>query len=417
MTPLFAADQESMQKGMQILFVTELWPPNSGTFIFEQIRSLADHASATVVVLVPIAPDWPRYRAMRSPLADMPAGPCLMPELERAPIYYLRYRTIPELGKYINSLLALRALKYFLNRQHERFDLIHAHFAYIVGFAAARAGRRFHIPVIITAYGSDINFYSRRLPRNWVAAMFTIWGLRHAVAITVLSENLKKKVLALGVSEQRISIIPLGIRPTVFFPQGEKRHLRQKMQLQETAIYFLYVGNFVSVKGLEVLLEAFALVSQQLPQAKLVMVGSGELELTLKAQAQKLEIDRQVIWQNRKSHSEIPLWMSAADFLVLPSLSEGYGLVVLEALACGTPVIASRVGGVPEILISSDLGMMAPPGDSDALVRAMLEAAAKKWDAKKLVDYAHSNTWTERAQRFLQIYQNVLAAERRASRS
>jgi glycosyltransferase involved in cell wall biosynthesis len=80
-------------------------------------------------------------------------------------------------------------------------------------------------------------------------------------------------------------------------------------------------------------------------------------------------------------------------------------------------VIASRVGGVPEILISSDLGMMAPPGDSDALVRAMLEAAAKKWDAKKLVDYAHSNTWTERAQRFLQIYQNVLAAERRASRS
>jgi glycosyltransferase involved in cell wall biosynthesis len=394
---------------MRVLVVTELWPPHSGSFIFEQVKAIAPHVTAAVVVLVAHPPPLSRYRTRRSRYSEKTAGPELTHDI---PVYYLHYHTIPELGRYLNSIQAYRALTHFLRQQKERFDLIHAHFAYVAGFAAARAGRRFRLPVIVTAYGSDINFYTQRTPRNWVAAQLTIWGLRHAAAVTVLSDDLQKKVSALGVPEHRLAVVPLGIQLADFFPRGEKRALRQQLQLSEIGPVFLCVANLVPVKGPKFLLDAFARVCSQLPQAKLVMVGSGELELILKAQAQKLEIDRQVIWLGRKPHAEIPLWMSAADFLVLPSLSEGYGLVVLEALACGTPVIATRVGGVPEILASSDLGMMTPPGDSEALARVMLDAVAKKWDTKKLVDYAHSNTWTERAQRFLQVYQNVLGAER-----
>jgi glycosyltransferase involved in cell wall biosynthesis len=390
---------------MRILFVTELWPPNGGSFVFEQVKSVGAFVSATVAVLVPHLPALPRYRARPSPFVEKSAGPELLNSVE---VYYLRYQTIPELGRYLNSIQAFRALQRFLRGARERFDLIHAHFAYVAGYAAVRAGRRCRIPTVVTVHGSDINYYTRRSPRNLAAALATIWGLRHAAAITAVSNDLKNKVAALGVPDHRITVVPNGIDESVFFPRGQRSALRRQLQLPETGTIFLYVGNFARVKGLDFLLQAFALVHVWLPQAMLVMVGSGELEAVLKARAQSSGIGQHVIWVGRKPHAEIPFWMSAADLLVLPSLSEGYGLVILEALACGTPAIASQVGSVPEILIAPELGMMVPPGDSAALARAMLEAVGKSWQTEKLVAYARANTWAKRAARFLKVYQSVL---------
>jgi glycosyltransferase involved in cell wall biosynthesis len=141
------------------------------------------------------------------------------------------------------------------------------------------------------------------------------------------------------------------------------------------------------------------------------------LESSLKQLAPAVGIERNIIWAGRKPHAEIPIWMSAANFLILPSLSEGYPMVVLESLACGTPVIASRVGGIPEILVSDDFGTMVQPRDSEALTQAILNAIDKKWDSAKLVAYAHANTWTERAQRFMKVYQDVLKTEGEAHRT
>jgi glycosyltransferase involved in cell wall biosynthesis len=138
------------------------------------------------------------------------------------------------------------------------------------------------------------------------------------------------------------------------------------------------------------------------------MVGQGELEIDLKQYAKSFGVDQYVIWAGRKPHEEIPLWMSATDFLVLSSHSEGYGLVILEALACGTPVIATCVGGVPEILVSPALGMMVQPGDREALAHAMSEATNKSWDKNKLMAFVQTNTWAERTQHFLKVYQSVL---------
>lgn len=394
---------------MRILIVTEMWPPHSGSFVVEQIKSLAPFISITVVVLVPQPPNLGRYQWLRSPLLAMPAGPSLLPELgENIPIHYLRYRTIPELGKYLNSWQAWRVLRRFLQQQRERFDLLHAHFAFLVGFAAARAGRRFNTPVVVTTHGSDINYYSHRTPKNLFAAWFTIWGLRHAMAVTAVCEDLKNKVAALKIPPERIKIVPAGIRETIFYPRGEKPALRRQLQLAENGNLFLFVGNLIPVKGLDYLLNALAQICKKLPEVRLAILGSGELETSLKRLADTLRIAQSIVWVGRKPHAEIPIWMSAADFLVLPSQSEGYPMVVLEALACGTPVIASRVGGIPEILVSTAFGIMVPPRDCEALAQAMLEALARQWDKKKLVDYARANTWAERAQRFLHVYHDVL---------
>ncbi|MDZ7363255.1 MAG: glycosyltransferase family 4 protein [candidate division KSB1 bacterium] len=390
---------------MRVLIVTELWPPHGGSFVFEQVKAIAPYVSVTVAVLIPNPPDLSRYRSRWSRFADKSAAP----EMEDGiPVYYLRYRTIPELGKYLNSVQAFRALACFLRQRKDQFDLIHAHFAYTTGFAAVRAGRSFDLPVIVATYGSDINFYTKRTPKNFAAALFTIWGLRHAAAITALSKDLATKISALGISHQQITVISLGIRETIFSPRGEKLMLRRQLQLPTAGPLFLFVGNWVPVKGLKYLFDAFARVCQHLQQTKLMMIGSGELEPVLKQQAQTLGIVNKIIWIGQKAHAEIPLWMSAADFLVLPSLSEGYGLVVLEALACGTPVIASRAGGIPEILTSDDFGILVPPRDSEALARAMLEAAGRKWAMKKLVDYAHAHTWSKQTQDLLKLYQNVM---------
>lgn len=396
---------------MKVLIVTEMWPPHSGMFVVEQIKSLTPFISIAVVVLVPCPPNWQRYRPRRSPLTEMPEGPQQIPELgDQVEIYYLRYRTIPELGKYLNSQQAYRALTNFL-QQHKNFDLLHAHFAYILGYAAVRAGRQLQIPVVVTTHGSDINYYTRRTLNNWAAAWPTIWGLRHATAVTVVCEDLRKKALSLNVPAERITIIPAGVREHIFFPRGEKRSLRQQLKLSEKDTFLLFVGNLIPVKGLKFLFQALTQICKKQSSIKLVIIGGGELETSLKKLAQALRIETNIIWAGRKPHAEIPLWMSAANFLVLPSLSEGYPMVALESLACGTPVIASRVGGIPEILVSPDFGVMVPSRDSEALAQAILDAVDKNWDPPKLVAYARANTWTERAQKFLQVYQNVLEAE------
>jgi glycosyltransferase involved in cell wall biosynthesis len=140
------------------------------------------------------------------------------------------------------------------------------------------------------------------------------------------------------------------------------------------------------------------------------MIGSGELENDLKRQAKMSGLENKIFWAGQKPHEEIPLWMSAADFFVLSSLSEGYGLVLLEALACGTPVIASRVGGVVEVLVSAEFGIMVSPDNSEKFAEAMLDAAGKSWNKNKLVAYAQANTWSIRAQRLLQLYQTILTS-------
>lgn len=393
---------------MKVLIVTEMWPPHSGTFVIEQIKSLTPFISITVAVLVPTPPDWPRYRSRRSPLSEMSEGPQQMPELgAQVEIYYLPYHTIPELGKYLNSRRAFRVLVNFLHK-HKSFDLIHAHFAYILGYAAVRAGRQLHIPVVVTTHGSDINYYTRRVPANWAAAWPTIWGLQQAAAVTVVCEDLRKKVLLLKIPVERTTIIPAGVRENIFFPRGEKKPLRQQLKLPEKDTILLFVGNVISVKGLKFLFQALGQICKKQSSIKLVVIGGGELETSLKKLAHTLGIEANIIWAGRKPHAEIPLWMSAADFLVLPSLSEGYPMVALESLACGTPVIASRVGGIPEIIISPDFGTMVPSRDSEALAQAILDAVGKNWDQAKLVTYARANTWAERAQRFLKVYQNVI---------
>lgn len=395
---------------MKILFVTELWPPHGGSFVLDQVNAVTPFVSATVAVLIPHPPGFSRYRHIRSRFSGKSEGPGVEHNI---PIFYLRYRTLPELGRYLNCIQAARTLAEFLRRHNEKFDLIHAHFAYTAGFAAVRSARQKKNSAVITVHGSDINYYTRRHLRNFIAAGYTIWGLRHADAVHAVSQDLKSKVVALGVDSQRVTVIPNGIQAELFFPCRDKAALRRQLQLPESSIIFLYVGNFSRVKGLDILLNAFAHVQAELANAILLMIGDGELETELKQSAQMADFGKKIIWAGRKPHKEIPDWMNVADFLVLPSLSEGFGLVLLEALACGTPVIASAVGGVPEILTAPELGIMVPAGDSKKLAAAMLDAAGKSWDTKKFTAYAHANTWSARAPRFLQVYQTALGNQQR----
>jgi len=402
---------------LKILIVTELWPPNGGSFVFEHVRAMTKFAHIDVAVLVPIVPRLSRYRTNQSPFTELArqSGPHRIAELgEDTAIHYLPYRTIPEFSKYLNSWQARRVLVNFLRRHPKRFDIIHAHFAYTVGFAAACAGQRFHIPVVITAHNSDVNFYTLLKPRNFVAALFTIWGLRHVAVVNVVSADLKKKVLALGVPEHKIAVIPVGVPGSIFRRRGEKKHVRGELGLSENDIIFLFVGYLIPRKGGQFLLKAFAHVCKQLSlelatKTMLIMIGSGALEGEWKQLAKDLGIERRVIWLGTKPNSEISSCMNAADFLVLPSLGEGTPTVIMESLACGTPVIASRVGGIPDILVSPDFGMMVPPADSEALAHAMLEAIDKPVNKEKILAYGQTHTWNERIKQLLSLYQSVLS--------
>ena len=120
------------------------------------------------------------------------------------------------------------------------------------------------------------------------------------------------------------------------------------------------------------------------------LVGDGPLMVELKNRAKSLGVEKAVKYVGAKPHSDIPLWMNACDLFVLPSLDEAFGLVLLEALACGKPIVASRAGGILNVVKGSDYGILVEAEDSEALAEAIIRGLKKRWNAAKIIEYAQS---------------------------
>ena len=168
----------------------------------------------------------------------------------------------------------------------------------------------------------------------------------------------------------------------------------------EKVFSVLAVGRMAPVKGYSVLLEAFAEFAPRLEKpARLIFVGDGPLRQALETQAVDLGIASMVQFSGAVAPDQMPAYYQAADLLCLPSFSEGMPCVAVEAMACGKPVVASQVGGVPE-LVDAQSGILVPPGDPEALCEALLQAAGRAWDAQairqKIVDGFSWTQWTEK---------------------
>jgi len=358
-------------------------------FLRNLVDAMAGDCEQELVIPVPRRPPIGPWRDARPvPASETHAGWTLA---------HPRYLAIPGLHwlsgltYFLGAWRTLRALK----QRHGRY-VLHAHCAYPDVVGAALAARLLDLPLVATVHGSDINISGRqRTLRPQIR-----WALRRARRVIAVSAPLAEAVSEIAkLPANRVQCIPCaGYSPAVFRPRDadERAALRQSLGIADGDRVVLFVGHLVPVKALDVLLRAWAALLQ-LPSVgahlRLMLIGEGTQRDTLEQQARQLGLADRVAFLGPKPQAAVADWIAAADLLTLPSHAEGSPNVVVEALASGTPVVASRVGGVPDLVDDGVNGLLVPAGDAEALTGALAAALQRAWDAARISASIAHLTW------------------------
>ena len=312
----------------------------------------------------------------------------------------------PRIGRSLHAVTWLLSLWLQRGRRLRAagYDCMLVSWAYPDAAAAGWLARRLGIPYAVKVHGSDLNVQaSYPLRRRQIRA-----ALRGAGAVVAVSRALADKAVAIGAEAARVHVHYNGVDSALFAP-GSRSAARARLQLGADAPLLLYVGNLKSSKGCLDLLEAFPALLAVRPQARLVYVGAGPCGQELLERAAALGCAGQLSLVGAVAHDALGDWFRAADLLCLPSHNEGVPNVVLEAMACGTPVVASAVGGIPEV-VPAHAGLLVPPHDRAALSAALIAASACEWDSAKIAAHAGGFRWDDNIGRLDCILQEIAKA-------
>jgi len=298
---------------------------------------------------------------------------------------------------WLASLLSQKLRR--LRRAH--YDCMLLSWGYPDAAAASWVARHLGIPYVVKVHGTDLNVKAEQgLIRPQIRQ-----ALRGAQGVVAVSQALADKAVAMGVDPSRVHVLYNGVEPNLF-TRGSLSDARSKLSLPQDERILLYVGNLKDTKGCLDLLEAFPRVLSTHPDANLVFVGSGPAREALLQRAAALGCQERVRLVGAVEHYALGDWFRAADLLCLPSHNEGVPNVVLEAMACGTPVVATRVGGIPEVL-PEQAGILVDAHDRIGLEGALVDALGKAWDGERIAAYASRFRWDENIQRLGDILQGA----------
>ncbi|MFN0197621.1 MAG: glycosyltransferase [Planctomycetaceae bacterium] len=248
-----------------------------------------------------------------------------------------------------------------------RPQAILSYWAHPDGAVAAEMARRENIPSVIMVGGSDVLLLTKDAGRR--RAIET--ALNSADAVVTVSEDIRQKLIQVGIPQERLHVVQRGVDTSVFH-RGSTEESRRKLEIPSDRPVLVSVGRLVDVKGLCHLLEAARRLRERNVCPRIYFVGDGPLRQQLKKQAHSCGLADAVHFVGAQNQSLLADWYRAADYVVLPSLSEGIPNVLLEALHCGARFIASHVGGIPEIA-DPNFDRLVPPGDAAALADAIEE--------------------------------------------
>ena len=386
----------------RVLVLTSLYPnrdqPVFGNFVRERIRRLG--AAATIQVLAPV-----RYRWRTS--STIP----YREERDGLVVHHPRFTVIPRICKWSDGLLFGISILTAFRRLRRTFDpqLIDAHWGYPDGFAAYLLGRWFGLPVVVTVRGSDVNLFMRETLRGWLMRR----SLARVERIIAVSDALRRSLEQHGIPPHKIAVIRNGVDTEQFAPR-EQAGARRTLGLDPQTQLILFVGNLVPIKGPDVLIEAFARLRDN--SARLVYIGAGAMREALMRRVRELpeSVATRISFAGAQAHATIPVWLAAADVLCLPSRNEGLPNVAIEAMACGRPVVAARVGGVEEVIVSQEFGLTVPSEDPEALRAALETALGRRWDAQAIRRHAERFSWDQTVHQCLELWQDVLTSYNRS---
>jgi glycosyltransferase involved in cell wall biosynthesis len=375
---------------LKLLFVSNLFPdttePVRGLFNARIVKHLG--ARAEVRVVSP-RPSW------RWSVVDRRARP----DDETARPAFPRVWYVPKIGSRVNHLLMAEGLQRPLERVRRefRYDVILASWIYPDACGVARVAKRLGVPFVAVAQGSDVHQYLSVPARRRVI----VEAMREAGAIVTRSEELRRLLIDAGVDGEKIRVIYNGVDGEIFHP-GDRGEARQALGWSADEDVVLYVGNLVPVKNPRLLIEAFAEVERVRPTARLVIAGDGELRGAL-----GVMVGPRVTFVGRKPEREIATMMRAANVLCVPSDNEGVPNVILESLASGLPVVATRVGGIPEIIDRDVLGTLVPRGDRPALRAAIVAALTAPARSAEVAAHAKKYSWSATIDAYLEVLARV----------
>lgn len=383
--------------------------PRRAVFVRNLAVALQKRVELTVVAPVPYAPPLPgipRWRALRSIEPRAVDGPLA--------VYHPRFVAVPKLVAANGLGYGLGVLRPLRSLARERgIQLLHAHCAYpdAVGVAIAAAALR--LPFLITAHGSDINVYA---DQPAVRPQLR-WALRRAAAVIAVSRPLEEKIRVLEpTSAARLKCIPCAAADPAVFKVRDQESARRQVELDPAARIVVFAGELVPIKGVATLIQAWARLAQsgQVGASdRLVVIGDGPLKQTLQSLAQAAQVAHLVRFAGEVSQQELSAWLSAATVFCLPSRNEGTPNVVIEALACGRPVVASAVGGVPDLIQPSVNGSLVDPGDEHSLARGLAEALARSWNSGQIALTVAGYTWDALAERNAELFSEIIGSDPR----
>jgi glycosyltransferase involved in cell wall biosynthesis len=392
----------------QVLVLSTLYPnpvnPRFGTFVARSLEALAKRGDWRVTLVNPIGlPPLAlgRYR----PLADLPE----LAEEGGITVHRPRFTLIPRIGARRNAAAIARAVLPLARRLHAEapLDLLDAQFFFPDGPAAAQIAAAMGLPLSIKARGSDISFWGEQ---DFARAQM-LDAARAATGLLAVSRDLARQMAAMGMEESKITVHYTGLDRDRFRPL-EHTQLRAQLSrefgfaMPDNAPLLACVGALIERKGQDIAIAAL----KDIPGARLVLVGKGEDEARLRALATSEGVTDRVHFAGSLDHDLMPLILSAADVMVLPTVAEGLANAWVEALACGTPVVTTDVGGARELITSDTAGRLLPertPGAVAAAVNAILNAPPPREAVAALTEHF---SWDANAAALAAHYERLLAS-------
>ncbi|MDQ3336294.1 MAG: glycosyltransferase family 4 protein [Myxococcota bacterium] len=384
---------------MRVLAITKIFPnavePLSAPFNRQQFAALAKRCHLEVMATVPWFPGAGLLSKWSSAgkLAQVPYREVI----EGIEVSHPRTLFVPRLAHATWGPLYAASIAPALRGLRGKFDVVLGSWAYPDGFAAVIAARLLGLPCVVKLHGSDINIIAKIPGPRRLSA----WALPQASKIVAVSRALADEVAALGVPRDKIAIVMNGVDASLFHPR-DRAAARKELGLGDGPLA-LYVGNLKVEKGVLDLAAAWKDVPTG--KASLVVIGGGPAQ----AELSQL-VDDRVKLVGPQPLASIPTWMAACDVLVLPSHAEGTPNVVLEALACGRRVVATNVGGIPDLITTDTLGQLVPPRDPKSLAVALAHALATSYDPTKVADLGARGGWDASAAALHQVLSEAAGA-------
>ena len=390
---------------MRVLIVSNLFPnrqsPGRALYNRQQFAALTEYCDVQVVAPVP------RFQFSRDEVPQYNT-------VDGIEVSYPRYLVAPRLFQSLYGLLMFGSLYRHVRHRLKTFnaDVIFATWAYPDAFAAALLAKANGKPLVVKTHGTDLNYGLN----SGLRRLMIRFAMRNARRVVCVSQLLKEQLVELGVDRAKIRVLTNGVNSRMFKP-SDRDQARATLDLDNSRRHVLFVGNLVPVKGADLLIRAVSLLPDDVC---LHVVGHGSQEADLRIQSESLGIADRVIFHGQRPHEQMPVWQNAVDVFCLPSRNEGCPNTVIEALACGTPVVATEVGAVRQLVSNADQGTVVAPGDAGLLAKALEEQLNRRPPLRiAQADF----TWQQNAEQLhadleiaVQLHREMIAEKQAAAR-